>query len=247
MKKIRNTILSVLAAAVLACCATPTLAGLYSPEAEAISVIDWSSFHLGYTGSSYKVSGAYFEAGAEMTDQDYYTNPTDAYYDSSTGYAWGETEITTPSAPYQDLYAAAGSFGPAAYEFGYADSGYYGQFHALSAGTLTISIEYFLYVFTETGMGEEAYADANVELYIGEESVYDFLVYWAADEDSYEFETDWRIAEITIDLAEGDILEFGMTTGAYASAASPVPLPGAAVFLVSGILAMASVQRKKHA
>lgn len=244
MKIIRPTAISGLAALILLFCAGLSFAGSYNLGAEAVAKIDWDTVRITFTGNGGE-SLTLFESTADMTGFQLKTNPLEVYYESVSGYAWGETDINDSTMGYQDIYAAAGTFDPVSFEFGYADAGYYGQYQAATDGVLSISMEYSLYAYAEAGTGEEAYAEASAEIFIRDRTEEDFLMYYAMGDDFFEDEVLWETLSLSVDLEAGETVNFGLAAIVYADAA-PVPLPGAIFLLGSGILVLAGIG-KKHA
>ena len=217
---------------------------LAAPSANAVSMINYDNFSIHYTGTG-SVQNDYFQAAAEMNGQILIVDSLDAYLETPTGYAWGETIVNDPDmTDYQDIYADAYTDSPSAYEYGYADAGYYGQYTAQTAGTLTISIDYSIFIDTQADMGQFSFAEAAVLLYIDGLESYDFEAFTAYDGMNYSNETSgWATMFLSLDLDAEQTVDFAAIAITQAEA-SPVPVPGSVLILGAGLMATFGIRRK---
>lgn len=213
-------------------------------SANAMSMINYDNFSIHYTGSG-SVQNDYFEAAVEMNGQILIVDSLDAYLETHTGYAWGETNVADTGMAYQDIYSDAYTDSPLGYEYGYADAGYYGEYTANTAGTLTISIDYSILIDTQADMGQFSFAEAAVLLYIDGLESYDFEAFTAYNGMNYSNETPgWATMFLSLDLDAGQTVDFGGVAIAIVEA-NPVPVPGSALILGAGLMATFGIRIRR--
>lgn len=212
----------------------------YASHAEAWSAIDWQSVDITFTGTG-SYGNTYIETNA-MADQELGNNsgstsePVESYEEIDSDYFWGWGLYDQ-----DDLYADAYIEGYNGTSYG--DAGFYGQYTADTAGTLTISFDYYLAYDVMADSGDYVYADAFAEIYICGLNDSDDYFIEAINGMNFLSETPVKNMSLSLDLVEGQIVDFSVLTGAEAGL-SPVPIPGAFWLLSSGFVGIASLRKR---
>lgn len=207
--------------------------------ADAWSFIKWNSISFDYTGTgsitndSIQTNAYAINAnGDELTDSSNIESV--AEFDSDTFWGWGLSDA-------EDLYAEA--FVEGQNGMAYGDAGYYGTYTAESAGTLTVSFSAELAYDLVSDADENAWADVWYEFTLGDLTATDALESEAFG--GMEFSKGIPdMISLSIDLAEGESIDFSMMTAAQAQV-SAVPIPGAVWLLASGLAGVIGIRGRR--
>jgi hypothetical protein len=233
--------LVVLALALLGAVLTITPTTALAAYSDVWADIDLSSVTIGYTGEGaapfqYKT---YAEAGG-LSDMNSGASPTIEAYaekDENLHWGWGLVDDT-------DLYSNAYVEGADGFSnLAYANAGLYGQYTSNTAGTLSISFDYYLAYDISTETSEWAFADAEAILTIGNDSVYDQLLVEAFNGMAFDEETPWYTLTLSYDLAAGECVDFSAMVASQAEV-STVPVPSAVWLLGTALIGLVGLRRK---
>ena len=239
MRLLKHALLAAaLALAVLVAAPSATLAA-YS---DAWGDIDMSSISINFIGSG---SGSHqyetFAQAGVITDSNSGDAPGFEAYaevDPVSYWGWGLVDDT-------DLYANAFVEGSGVFDgLAYGDAGFSGQWSADSAGTLTISFDYYLAYDVATGANESAYADVEALLTIGDQSLSDLLSIEAFNGMMFDEETPWYTLSLDYEMLSAQTVDFSALVSAQAEVAT-VPVPAAVWLLGSGLIGLYGIHRKR--
>lgn len=223
----------------------------YDLTAEATSAIDWDSFSIHYTGTG-TAQNSFNKVNATMIDNDLNATNDSGTTEAMLGTSSGWAEAIVDPVPLQgfipSLYATTGTWDTIGYEGAFADISYSGEFYAATSGTLTISFNYYLLLYTEADLNEWAYAMASVLLNIGDQTTLDAENFESLDKSFHAFDT-YRFLTLSVDMIAGQTIDFSASAIAAAEARSPVPdnpvpVPAAIWLLCGGLIGLAGLKRK---
>lgn len=247
MNPVKLMVMSVITAFLMAV-ACPAYATLVNPfHAEAGADIDYSTFEISFTGTG-AAFGAYFESAAQGTGHSRVTDTLKVELGSefSSFYALAETDVNEPGMDYQDMRAFTQVADVPLAGRGIASAGYFGRFQAESAGTLTISTDYYLYASAYADNDRMAIARAMAFLTINGEEVFDGLEFMSLGGNGYDMEKDWTRLTISYDLAAGQIVDFSALAGTDVRI-SNVPVSGAVWLLGTGFAGLFGIRKNQRA
>lgn len=226
---------ALLAAVLLLAVSAGAPSGSLAATADAWANIDIASISVLFSGTGSSTYRYQTSARAgDRSDADTGAGPiveAVAEVDAHNHWAWGLVDN-------EDLYAQTyvngddGVSGLAS-----SDAGWYGQFRATGAGTLTISFDYYLAYDVDTGANEKAWADALAVLTIGDRTISDLLWTEAFNTMAFDDETPWATLSLKHDMQAGDLVDFTALVSAR-SEVDAVPVPAAFWLLGSGLIGL---------
>jgi hypothetical protein len=240
-RKMKSMKLVMLALALLGAVLAITPTAALAAYADVWADINLGSVSIEYTGEGnapfqYETNA---EAGGQSDTNGGAAPVIEAYaeMDGNFHWAWGLVDDT-------DLYTNTYVEGVDGFSnLAYADAGLYGQYKSTTAGTLSISFDYFLAYNVSTENKEWAFADAEAMLTIGGKSVSDQLLIEAFNGMAFDEETPWYTLTMSYDLAAGQCVDFSAVVASQA-AVSSVPVPSAVWLLGTALISLVGLRRK---
>ena len=242
MKHIKLTLAALVCALVTICASSSS--AFASSYAYALAVIDYDSLTFAYTGTGSLTSYSYSTYAELNGESD--SSSDEAYLKSSSedSWAWSETFASNSVEGYEDIYTEVNDDASDDLTSASAKSLLQGVFTAETAGTLTISVNYYLGIDVMSVEDYISLANSSVSLVVGDSSVKDSLSYSTAKGLlSYDQETPWLTLTTSLDLAAEESVSCALSAETFANA-NAVPVPGTGLLLSAGLLAVAAVRRK---
>lgn len=218
-------------------------ASAYQLTGEAGAYIDYDYIGIYFSGTG-DTLGTSLLSQAVITGGNTVQDETQVMLESADGsyFAWAETDITDAGMDYQDISGYTSISGVDAFGISQASALFSGRFQAETSGTLTLSVDYYLYSVADAGQGQTVTSDASVFLDINGVQAGDTLSFTAAEGEWFAYETDWETLTLSFDLNAGDVVDFSVLALADTTA-SPVPIPGTAVLLGMGLSGLLGIRR----
>ncbi len=235
MKQMKLTIIALFSALLVVCASSSAFAATYG---QAAAVMYYDTLSISFDGLTPALTTYADYNGTEDTPAG-----TEALVETDNGWGWAEVDVTDSE---KDLYADAYVDSPASYEYAYANAELSASFTAEEAGSVTVSIDYYLYIdgTSDAASSAWAYAEALAYLSINDEEVTDIfgddVIFYNGI--SYEGDTPVYTLTLTYKYDANDTVNILAGVSAYAEAA--VPVPGAGLLLSAGLIALAGIRRK---
>ncbi len=248
MKIMKLTVMSVITVFLILAAGSFAFAAMIDPShAEAGAEIDYTTFNIDFSGTG-RALDTYFESGAQGLGFPRETNSLKVELGSelSSFYASAETDVNETGLDYQDMRSFAKVADVTRSGWGLADAGYFGEFSADTAGTLTISFDYYLYASAFADNQKTAEAKAGVFLTINGEQAADSLSFVSAKGKGFDREQDWTLMTFSLDLSEGQTVDFSAIALSDAKI-STVPVPASLWILGAGLAGLVGIRRRGFA